>query len=166
MSLVCLDTHVLIWAIKKEAVHGQEDMISRATALIDRLEMSGKRLLIPTIVMGEFLIKIPPDALQATIDHLNSSFMIAPYDALAAIHYARLQRLWDSTGARSGEPFEGKTRHELKADRMIVATAVAAGAQRIYSHDKALRAFAEGYIEVFDIPVTIEQGDFFNHINR
>lgn len=49
MKLACLDTQVLIWAIKKEATAGQEEMIERASMLIDRLAKSEIKIVIPTI---------------------------------------------------------------------------------------------------------------------
>jgi hypothetical protein len=48
------------------------------------------------------------------------------------------------------------TRKELNADMMIIATALAHDATIIYSHDKALRAMADGHIIAKDFTDEME----------
>ncbi len=38
MKLVCLDTHVIIWGIVKQATPGQENMIQKAKNLFEFLD--------------------------------------------------------------------------------------------------------------------------------
>lgn len=152
MSVVCLDTQVLIWAIKEEAEPGQEEMIWRSKALINRLEKSNKKLLIPSVVVGEFLVRIPTENHQKTINLIDRLFMVAEYDVRAAAFYAKIWRAKQDSAVLEELKNSGKTRQELKADRMIVATALASGAECIYSHDKGVRLFGEGFIDVQEIP--------------
>lgn len=156
MAIVCLDTQILIWAIKEEAEPGQTEMISKAKALIERLDKGNKKILLPALVIGEFLIRIPIETHQTIINLLERDFMIAHYDVKAASFYARIWREKQDQGLLEELKRSGKTRQELKTDRMIVATALANDAESIYSHDKGLEAFGKGYIDIrniSDIPV-------------
>lgn len=158
MSLVCLDTQVLIWAIKEEAEDGQEGMIIRSKALIDRLDRGEKKLLVPSVVLGEFLIRMPTETHQITSNLIERNFMIAQYDVKAATYYAKIWRAKQNTELLRSLQSAGKTRQELKADRMIVATALAYGAECIYSHDRGVQAFGDGFIEVRCVPDAPVQG--------
>lgn len=128
MSIICLDTQILIWAIKEETESDQEDMIYRSKALIERLDKTGKRLLIPSIVIGEFLIRMPSETHQTTTNLIQRNFMVASFDIRAASHYAKIWRVKQDKASLDKLKALGKTRQELKADRMIIATALANGA--------------------------------------
>ena len=61
MTLICFDNHVLIWGIKEQAAEGQNDKIVLAKRFINKLSADDNALiLIPSIVVAEFLIPIPP----------------------------------------------------------------------------------------------------------
>lgn len=155
MSLICIDTQILIWAMKEEATDGQESMILRSQALIDRLDKSNKKILIPAVVVGEFLIRMPDETHQTTANLLGRDFMVAAYDIRAAVYFAKLCR--EKSHDRDLHN-SGMTRQELRADRMIVATALAFGAECIYSHDRGVQTFGDGFIEVRDLPEAPSQG--------
>ena len=161
MALVCIDTQILIWAIKEESEPDQKDMIRRAKELIDRLDKSNRKMLVPSVVVGEFLIKIPTETHQTIINLLQRQFMIAQYDVPAASHYAKIWRAKAACDAVEELKRSGMTRQELKADRMIVATALANGAECIYSHDKGVKTFGEGFVEVRCVPETALQSTLF-----
>lgn len=166
MRLVCLDNHALIWGIKEEATEGQELMVPRAKAFIESLDEKDYGVLIPTIVIGEFLLRIPSNMHATVINLFNRSFIIAPFDLIAASKFAEI---WQSKKSQeiADELFKsGRTREELKADRMIVAIAASRRAECIYSHDKALKAFAKDYIEVREIPFISKQKSAFEGERR
>lgn len=56
MNLVCFDTQVLIWGVKREASENQEHMIARTQYLIEQCEEKKYKILIPSIVVGELLM--------------------------------------------------------------------------------------------------------------
>ena len=161
MSLVCVDTQILIWAIKQEAEYGQEEMIPRSKALFDRLDKSDKKLLIPSIVLGEFLIRMPSETHLTAVNLIDRSFMVAQYDIRAATLYAKIWRSKQSEDQLNELRDSGKTRQGLNADRMIVATAIAYGAECIYSHDKGVQVFGDGFIDVRCVPESEAQGSLF-----
>lgn len=151
MSLVCFDTHVVIWGIKQEAVLSQQDMISRAKYLIDKCEEQKKRVLVPSIVVAELLIKIAPAKHQVFIKSMEKKFIVPPFDTQTASHFARI---WQKNeGSFKGLVASGEaTRQELKADLMILATAVAKKAWCIYSTDPHMKKLAAGFVDVLDLP--------------
>jgi len=130
MSLVSLDTNILIWAIKEQASPGQEEMILRSKKLMEDIRKNRQRAMVSTIVVSEFLINVDPGLMPLTIDLIEKTFIVVPFDTQSAMMFARI---W-------------------QADCLIVASAVARKATCIYSHDQGLKRFAEGFIPVQPIP--------------
>lgn len=153
MKLICLDSHPLIWGIREHAADGQEDMIYRTKAFFDECRKNNTIMMVPSIVVGELLTGIEPKHHPLIINLLHGSFQILPYDAQASALFAKLWREKKESGLVNVIKDELQaTRQELKADCMIVATAIAKKAAAIYSHDKKLRNFANGNIDVREIP--------------
>jgi predicted nucleic acid-binding protein len=154
MELACFDNNVLIWGIKGEATDGQQEMIPRTKLFINSIsddeEMS---VLIPTVVIAEYLLRIPFNEHANVIKLFNESFIIAPFDANAASKFALIWLTNKSSGKLEELRKSGNTKQLLKLDSMIVATAVSRNAHCIYSHDEGIKSFAEGFIEVKDIPI-------------
>ena len=162
MKLVCLDTNVLIWGIKGLATSGQEDMISRAKIFIDTLNDDKElTILIPSIVIAEYLLPIPHQEHANIINVFNSSFIIAPFDAFAASKFSIIWNTHKPSQEVEKLVKNGFTKTELRADSMIVATAVARKAECIYSHDNGVKNFAKGFIDVREIPFIPKQQDAF-----
>ncbi len=152
MSLVCFDNHVLVWGIKEQATPGQEDMIPRTKSFIRQLQEDKIRVLIPSIVVAEFLMPIPADMHPAVINLFDRGFVVAPFDTAAASQFAKIWLSRKGQESVNSLIESGKTRTELKMDSLIVATAISQGAECIYSHDEGVKAFGQDYIEVKEIP--------------
>ena len=155
MALVCVDTNILIWGVKKTATPGQEHMIDRAQRFLAILRVSDNIILVPDIVVGEYLLNIDPSDHRSHVLYLQDEFAIAPYNTLAARHFARIWHANTTSGLltelkQQDNPYI--SRRMLRADCMIIATAMAAGASELYSHDPGLRKFAENHIKAFDLP--------------
>lgn len=162
MKIVCIDNHVLIWGIKEYATEGQENMILRAKSFFNECRENETIVMVPSIVVGEFLTSIEPNYHAMTINLLQNAFQIAPYDAQASTIFAKIWREKHTSNLLHTMRNEMQaTRAELKADCMIVATAIARKAEKIYSHDVKLKNFAIGKIEVVEIPeIIIKQQKF------
>lgn len=161
MNLVCFDSHVLVWGVKEQATPGQEEMIPRTKAFIRKLQEDRIHVLIPSVVIAEFLMPIPLDVHATVINLFDRAFVVVPFDAAAASQFARI---WSSNKGQelvSSLIRNGSTRAELKTDSLIVATAVSHNAECIYSHDDGVKAFAQGFIEVRKIPFISEQTSAF-----
>jgi predicted nucleic acid-binding protein len=148
-SLVFLDTHILIWSIKEEATLGQEQMIPKAKKLLDDILKSQSRAVISSIVVSEFLTNIPSSSMLANLQKIQETFMVVPFDVKSALMCAKIWQENQDSKLISDLKELGVSNRKLKADCMIVASAVAYKANCIYSHDKYFKKFAEGFIPVF-----------------
>ena len=153
MDLVCLDTHILIWGIKEEATPDRVEMIPRAKYFFSELTKAKTKALVPSVVIGEFLLKIPASAHVTVLNLMRETFITAPYDLQAAARFAALwQERSEGNFIKRLQDELGATRAELRADCMIVATALAQNASCIYSHDRKLKTFAGDAIPVVELP--------------
>lgn len=156
MSRACLDNHILIWGIRGVAEVGQEVMIRRAKALISELEAQEADVLVPAVVVSEFLAGVPKSQHTELLKVLNRRFQLPPFDVRAA---AVAAGLWRDAAERNPhlrdqirEAFPETSRTKIKADIQILATALARNADILYTHDGALRMMAEGLMEVRGLP--------------
>ena len=152
MSLVSLDTNILIWAIKEQASPGQEEMILRSKKLLEKIRKNRKRAMVSTIVVSEFLINVDPGLMPLTIDLIEKTFIVVPFDTQSAMMFARIWQEKNKSKIIEELKQSGIGRQQLKADCLIVASAVTRKATCIYSHDQGLKRFAEGFIPVQPIP--------------
>ncbi len=153
MKHICLDTHVLIWGIREYAPIGQEEMIPKTKGFFEECKNNNTIIMVPSIVVGELLTAVDIQHHAMILNLLSSSFSLPPYDAQASAIFAKLWREKKESGVvKEIQNDLQATRQELKADCMIVATAIARKADVIYSHDAKLKKFANGSIEVLTIP--------------
>lgn len=156
MTRACLDNNILIWGIRDVATEGQEEMIGRAKALLLDLVEERADIIVPSVVVSEFLTGIPNEQHAGTLKVLNKRFQLPPFDVRCA---AVAASLWRSFAERNpslrsllNEQFPGTQRAKIKADIQIIATAIARNADVIYTHDGALAMVAEGLIDVRELP--------------
>lgn len=152
-EIVCFDTQILVWGLKKSATPGQEIKIHQAEYLISLCNERNDIVLIPSIVAGEILSSLPlNETNEFTTAVLQRKFRIVPYDIQAAAVFAMMWRDRQKLLQRNKQLSLGATREEVKADCMIAATAKAKGASCIYSEDVKLAKFAKEHIEVRPLP--------------
>lgn len=151
--LVCVDTHVLIWGIKKDSAPSQRIMIERTVNFLHWLQNEQQKIIVPAPVLGEFLMRIPADEHPRITRDIQSKFMVLPYDAAAASLFAQI---WQKN-KNNGLPAENNGREKMKTDSLIVAIAVANKASILYSEDPGIKKFAKGFIEIRDIPIIPRQ---------
>lgn len=151
-QIVCVDTHILIWGIQKNAKSSQEPMIERTSRFLRWLDDQKTIILLPSLVLAEFLMRIPTEQHAEIIGFLDNSFKVVPADALVASEYARIWQVNYNNGLPTNVP-----REKMKIDHLIVATAVARKAEIIYSEDGNLHKFAQGFIEVKGVPIIPKQ---------
>ena len=158
MKIVCVDNHVLLWGLREFASPGQEDMIPRTKQFLASCKEQGVQILVPSVVLAELLTAIEDRHYALTTNLLSASFPVPPFDIAAAHAFAKLWRQRQNDGLIDMLKKEhGATRQELKADCMIVATALVQKAEALYSHDSNLRKFANGALPVLEIPLLSTQ---------
>jgi predicted nucleic acid-binding protein len=157
MKLVCVDTQTVIWGVRRVATAGQEDMIPRAVALFQRCAKDRDLVVVPTVVLGELLAGVPVDSQPEFVRQVQRRFVLAPFDAAAALAFGRLwQEHKEKVIPQARTEMADLTRAEIKADHMIAATALARRCDHLCTADKALARFAERHVPILhlaDVPV-------------
>lgn len=115
----------------------------RLDFLVQELEKSKIKIIVPTPALSEALVRAKPEAAEQIIEHLNkfAVFRIEPFGTRAAVEVASMTR----NAIDSGSKKQGSTATwaKLKYDRQIVAIAKTVGATTIYSDDRDIRALAK-----------------------
>lgn len=149
MSLICLDSHILIWGIKGECKPGEERMIAQAKKFLQWLDEEKKNIIIPSIVISELLLPVPVDEHSKLLNLIQKKFIVSSFDSLAAQAFVRIwqEKKKDGSVERLKRDYK-LTRSHLKVDCLIVAIAFANKVDCIYSHDEDMQKFAEGFVSV------------------
>ena len=136
---VLLDTNVLIHLLDKRA---PKDIQDRLKGLLEDVENARGRVIIPALVVAEYLIKAEA-AGKALLDALlRSRFVeIAPFDHVAAVECAAMQEAASATGNKRAPLGRDIAWQKVKVDRQIVAIAKVR-ADRIVADDKEIHELA------------------------
>jgi predicted nucleic acid-binding protein len=128
-------------------------MIPRAIQLLEYLDETQARVLVPTPVVAEFLVGAEERDHSTILQVLQTRFIVAPFDVLAALATARARRKNRQTGLEDAvrDEFRG-ARPQIPVDHMIIGIALANRAERLYTNDAKLRRFAEPHLTVREIP--------------
>lgn len=111
--------------------------------LVQQLDKSRTKIIIPTPALGEALVRAGAAASQQIVEHLQRFlvFSIEPFDTRAAIEVAAMSREAMGTGKKRGD--SSATWAKVKYDRQIVAIAKVHGATAIYSDDGDIEALGK-----------------------
>jgi hypothetical protein len=120
-----------------------EHVGERLKLLIKTIETSKSKVIIPTPVLSELLVRTTPQETQRIIEEINklAVFRIEPFETRAAIELAIMTRAaLDANNKKDGsdQPWA-----KVKFDRQIAAIARVAQATTIYTDDKNLAATAK-----------------------
>lgn len=143
--LVAIDSMTLVWGIRRV---GKEAEKLRAAYLFAQLEQECAKIIVPAVVVSEFLCGVNPDDRDRVAATISERFSVPPFDIRCAKMAADL--FMDQKIARKmNQPHARKC---LRADALIVATAKAAGARIFYSDDKACRSMANKVMTARELP--------------
>lgn len=108
----------------------------RISNLIGTLSLSKQRVLIPTPVLAEYLVKGGQDKdKRLSIFASSRVFVVAAFDQRAAVECAMLE---DGESNNKKQLSDDQTKAKVKFDRQIIAVAKAHGALTIYTGDTKL----------------------------
>ncbi len=163
-SLYCFDTNILILAMKARkglipVDPAQASLVARAGELVRQLDAKNDRVMLPALVVSEYLLGEPPESHQQVLRSFQESFVIEPFDVQCARAFAKL---WHADGrgrALERGPLPPDTtrnhfRSELRADFIITATAFAKKASALYTSDPHCKDFANGEVLCLPLPET------------
>jgi hypothetical protein len=128
----------------------------RSKLLLHKLARQKAIVVLPTVAISELLVPVPEADKGALIAGLTGMFVCPAFDLKAA---AIAADLWLRHKQAPKDQQYGK-RQILRADIMIVASALAAGATEFYSHDRKLLALARLVMTAHDLP-TNDPEDMF-----
>ena len=134
-----IDSDVMIHAGVVPQKPGKEDSDKRKRSLALLRWGQERQMVFPTVALSEVLIPIAKDKRIAVIHTIKEFFVVHPFDEKAA---TIASDLWVRHKQLPKEE-QYQERLVLKADVMIIASAVAAGATHFYSHDEKCRKLAE-----------------------
>lgn len=159
MSLVCLDTNILVWGIKKTASPGQEHMVQWAVNFLEWLDENKKKIIIPVPIVSELLVPIPDHEHEKFLALLNEKFRVVPVDVVAAVKTAQI---WsskkDNEELKRYRDENRISRESMKFDFQIASVAITRKAECIYSHDPHIKKFVGDLISVREMPDIGKQG--------
>ena len=119
-------------------------------------------IILPAIAVSEVLTPIPEERKGALVSTLTEMFVCPPFDLRAAVVASRLRAEQKKLPAK--ERYTKRERHVLKADAMIVASVVVAGATRFYTSDKKCRKMASLIIDAPELPKSIPDNLYSDEI--
>jgi len=154
--MVVFDATMLLLLLRPDSGHPVDssgkpigNVQERIAFLVQRLERTRIRIVVPTPVLSEVLVHAGHTG-PAIVETLTRStvFRVVPFDTLAAVEAA----LMTHTAISAGDKRSGSVAPwaKVKFDRQIVAIAKVTKATMIYSDDADVRALAAAE----DIPVT------------
>jgi hypothetical protein len=133
----------------------------RIEYLVQRLSKAKSKIIIPTPVLSEALVKAGATASQQIVEELQkyAVFSIEPFDMRAALEVAAMSREALAGGNKRGNstaPWQ-----KVKYDRQIVAIAKVHSATEIYSDDADIAALGQRanikVIRLADLPLPPEK---------
>lgn len=143
--MVAIDTNTLVWGIRRK---GPDEKVKRARWLFHYLEEEENQVIVPSVVVSEYLTYSDAETHVDIINELNESFIIAPFDVRCASLAATLFR--EGLDERPRKQPGGRS--ILRADAMIIATAKIHGAIVLYTDDKACRTMAKKVMVANELP--------------
>lgn len=119
----------LVWGIRRR---GDPKKVKHARYLFESLDKEKAQIIVPSIVVMEFVVPCKtPKERDDVIARMRSRFLIAPFDAKDA---ALAANLW-CDGKNARQMNKSGARVCLKADALIIATALGHGAEVFYTDD-------------------------------
>ena len=150
--IFCIDSNIFIWGIKNQATESELHRIDEARDFIKWASDNGHHIMIASVVIAECLSREPIEMHSEYLKIVYENFIVANFDERAATKYAEILNMDKFKNAVIKGKEIGIGRQEMKIDYLIVACAIANGANRIYSHDEGLCSFSEGLIEALPMP--------------
>jgi predicted nucleic acid-binding protein len=146
MALVAFDAQTCIWGIARPYSNGNDPTkVAAVTALTKNLRKHNVNIVIPSTVVSEFIAPLPFEKQREMFDDLNKKYRIAYHDPKATmilgeiLNYHHSNKKYQSLGI---------TKTAMKYDAYIIATAISAGAECIYTTDGDFITIAAHFIQI------------------
>ena len=140
----CVDTQILFWSLVQKAPPNDPDAIKKALNLFRWLDEQGFNLIVPSLVVGELLVPVPPEQHGTIIKQVQENWIVVDFDIKVAAEFARLRHKYLSETARRQlqQMMSGVPHRTIVADMMILATALANKADYLITDDIGMSKLA------------------------
>jgi len=157
-NIICLDTNILVWGIQQVALPQYQDRIERTQLLFQQLHQDKAEIIIPSVVLSEFLMGIEKIEVAKYFKEINKFCKIYSFDTAVAFKLSEIFQNIKQDGLYEELKNEGRTKQCIKFDSMIIATAIIQRASIIYTYDGGVKKIAEKEgIEVRNLPELTEK---------
>lgn len=149
---VLLDTQIWIYLHPKPGTTmsaAQKELHVRARILEGDLEEEEAEIVVPTLIVGEYLTGCEPSTWTKVVQTFAETFVCPDYDLPATQQAARVHM--EYVKQLKGKIYKDR-RNVLSSDIKILGTALAQRVKRIYTHDAEFRRLASLFLEAFDLP--------------
>ena len=152
--IVCIDTNILIWGVRKESTEGQEDNIVFAEYFLKSLYKKGNSVIIPTPVIAELLSPIPNELRPKLLNKITELGISSSFDLGASLKYASLFNSVKKHEVQKFKTDSEKSRNAMKVDLMILAIALVNRCDVLYTNNiKDFTIWTKGQpIQILDMP--------------
>jgi predicted nucleic acid-binding protein len=146
--LICIDSNVFIWGIKKQASPGQENMLLHAQEFFKWVKQEKHHIILPSIVLAECLQPEPPNVHAEYVETAQDIFQIVNFGIVEALKYAEILNSGSFDEAKALMIELGTNREKMKLDHLILSSGLANGAKILFTTDGKFKQFAEKHITV------------------
>lgn len=145
---VLLDTQILVYWNRRGPVSNVEEYetLRRAWYLFYELDKAKARIIVPTIVIGEFLVGCRPETHQDVVREFTQKFDCPAFDLVAAMRAAEIRQSIKDQSIQKLYSTEENGRNILSADIKILACGLADRMTHFYSNDKKFQKLANLFV--------------------
>lgn len=154
---IVLDTQVLIYAVEDAKRPNAEELHRKARHYVRTMSKEGHNLILPAIVVGEFLVAHKFENDFDALRTLTKHFMVIPFDVKTAQIFGPIYK--EKGLAMAKEKCESKScrKRKISADCQVVATTIACNGDVLVSNDPDLKRLGDGRVNVIEVPSIPEQ---------
>src|SRR4051812_27070279 len=92
MTVICIDTQILFWALVKKPPKNNEHLVRTATDFMKWVDQQKHQVILPTIILGEMLVAVPKEDHPSVLKQINRDWRVVEYDLPASVRFAVLQQ--------------------------------------------------------------------------
>lgn len=154
---IVLDNCVLTWALKSDIAESHDEKTIKAKRLIEKIEKDGDEIVIPSIILFEFLSIFDNDERDQRdrfLQEFLSSVKICDYGYDCAEKSASLFVLSRGENQNTGIDETNRTSSQRKTDIMILGQSQSHGVDVIYTGDSPFIAIASRLSNQHGVTVT------------
>jgi predicted nucleic acid-binding protein len=148
---VAVDTNALIYGLEGASSDKPEIRLlnQKVRHYLGTLADTSTPVVLPSVALGEFLNKYDERQFDAVIAEMQTGFAIVDPGVKGAKELALI--LQNKDRVKEAKDVTKRTSQQIKVDAIIAATALAAGAKEILTHDRDYQTLTGGKLKNLEI---------------